>query len=118
MENREERRSLEQRFARAASGDAELARQLACLFVEEMERPLADIREAARSSDLLKLRRAAHNLKGCVAILGFDEVQSAALALELLGIHGTVAVDLDALLTDLESACARARRETRTYLVA
>jgi len=94
------------RALEAVEGDEELLRELAELFLEDFPRMVEEIRAAAADRDAAGLHRAAHTLKGSVAVLGAPAVGEIAYALECAG----RAEDLDAappLLERLDQAAAR-----------
>lgn len=62
-------------------GDAEIARELARLFVNECPRMLEAVRSGVASRSAQEIRRSAHLLKGSVS--NFTETGAAAAALEL-----------------------------------
>jgi two-component system sensor histidine kinase/response regulator len=63
-------------------GDQELLAELAGVFLKDYMNQLADIRQALREADLLKLEHAAHSLKGAVANFGAQRSFSIAFELE------------------------------------
>ena len=66
-------------------GDAELLRETAGIFLEEVPGLLAGIRSAIARADGQTLHRAAHTLKGSVSLFGAAAVAARALALERMG---------------------------------
>ena len=101
----------------AAGGDADLARELATLFITELERLLAEARAAAARGDGINLRKILHMLRGSAGTLGFGGVADAALAVELrVPGAASVATDLAEELARLSAACDAADRETQAYL--
>ena len=66
-------------------GDAEILTTIAKIFVEESPKRLDDIRDAVRAGDSRSLERAAHTLKGSVAIFGATAASEAARRLEAMG---------------------------------
>ncbi|HWG42328.1 MAG TPA: PAS domain S-box protein [Gemmataceae bacterium] len=69
-------------------GDPELLRELIGVFLQDCPRMMEEAREALQASDVLKLKRAAHSLKGAVAILGGKAAFDAALRLETMARQG------------------------------
>jgi CheY-like chemotaxis protein/HPt (histidine-containing phosphotransfer) domain-containing protein len=66
-------------------GDAQLLRQVACLFLEESPRWLREIRDALARRDADRLRLFAHSLKGSLGTFGARVAFDAAQRLEALG---------------------------------
>lgn len=85
------------------TGDVELLREVVGLFVEEAPELLSAIREAIADRDSMKLKHAAHFLKGTVSSLGARAAREAALRLEVVGRSGD--------LTYAEPACAELEKE-------
>jgi PAS domain S-box-containing protein len=69
-------------------GDADLLRELTAVFLQDCPRMTDELREALRSGDAAKLKRAAHSIKGAVGILGGKVTFEAALRLENLARQG------------------------------
>mgnify|MGYP001181036242 CR=1 FL=1 len=69
-------------------GDTELLRELIDVFLQDCPRMMEEAREALGAGDLLKLKRAAHSLKGAAGILGGKLVFEAALRLETIAHQG------------------------------
>ncbi len=90
-------------------GDPALLRELIEVFLQDCPRMMEDAREALRSSDVQKLKRAAHSLKGAVGILGGKAAFEAALRLETIARHGDLA-PADAAWQTLEHALEQLRR--------
>ena len=80
-------------FDRAAAlervgGDEQLLREIAGICLDECPALLADIQAAVARKDGVELRRAAHTLKGSMAVFGADAVHEAAWGLEQAGRDG------------------------------
>ena len=69
-------------------GDAQLAQELAAIFLHDLPGMLGRIEGALRDRNGEALRMEAHALKGAVANFGLDAVTAAALRLEKLGRDG------------------------------
>jgi HPt (histidine-containing phosphotransfer) domain-containing protein len=97
---------FDQEHALSATGDdPELLREIVGLFLEDCPRMIEDLEHAADAADAGALRRAAHTLKGSVAVLGARALAAVAREIEELARAG----DLEAA----EGAVARAREEER-----
>ncbi len=70
-------------------GDAELARELAEIFIRECPKLLEDIRAAIDHADPQALHHSAHALKGSVGNFSTKDAHSSAHQLEMLGKLGT-----------------------------
>ncbi len=70
---------------RCVDGDRELLRELVELFRQGCAQLLEAMREAVVKQDALRLRHAAHTLKGEVGNFGASEAVAAALRLEMMG---------------------------------
>jgi signal transduction histidine kinase/CheY-like chemotaxis protein len=68
-------------------GDRDLLRDLARVFLEDSPRLLSALREASAAGDAIRLRRAAHSLKGSVG--NFGAAQAVAASLRLEGLAGS-----------------------------
>jgi CheY-like chemotaxis protein len=88
---------------RRVDGDLELLREVIELFREDSPRLLAEIRAALADKDAVRLKKAAHTLKGSVGHIAAQAAFQAALELETLGGQG----DLDTA----EDLFARLQRE-------
>ncbi len=66
----------------ATCGDPELLREIVGIFLEDCPRMIGDLRKAIASSNSEASRRAAHTLKGSVAVLGANAVAAAAKEVE------------------------------------
>jgi two-component system sensor histidine kinase/response regulator len=66
-------------------GDAEIARELVRLFIDECPRMLEGVRNSVASRSAAEIKRAAHLLKGSVSNFTETGAAAAALALELIG---------------------------------
>jgi CheY-like chemotaxis protein len=71
--------------------DADLIRMLVTVFDTDSDELLSAIEEALSENDAVALERAAHTLKGAVAIFAADRAQERAALLERLGRAGSVA---------------------------
>jgi HPt (histidine-containing phosphotransfer) domain-containing protein len=101
----------------SAGGDAEFARQLATIFVEEASKRLAALRAAAEASDLPALEAAAHSLKGAAAALGYEELARRAQSLEAEAHAGNLAPsDVTRLVESIHESCLEAERDARAFL--
>jgi two-component system sensor histidine kinase/response regulator len=69
-------------------GDEELLRELCQVFAQDCPRMMHEASEAVRDGDPVKLKRAAHSIKGAVGILGAKAAFEAALCLETLARQG------------------------------
>ena len=75
-------------FIERVGGDAELAREMAMLFIPDAVRLLGVILEAVDAGDAERLRQEAHALKGAAGNFGATAVVAAAFELELMGKSG------------------------------
>jgi histidine phosphotransfer protein HptB len=82
--------------------DPEFLAHMVSVFVADVPTRLAAIRTALEAADAHGVERAAHSLKGALAMMAADAAAAAALRLEQAGRAG-VLVDADALLTGLEA---------------
>jgi len=87
-------------------GDMPLLRELVELFLSECSGLMAEIHRGITEGDALKLRRAAHTLKGSVGNFGAARAVDAALKLESMGRQGELAGALEAY-TRLEFEMSR-----------
>jgi HPt (histidine-containing phosphotransfer) domain-containing protein len=71
--------------------DADLIRMLVTVFDTDSNELLSAIEDALSENDAPALERAAHTLKGAVAIFAADRAQERAALLERLGRAGSVA---------------------------
>ena len=86
-------------------GDRRLLAELAGLFLDDLPRLLGDVRDAAGAADAVRVRRAAHTLKGSADVFGAASVVAAAQRLEAMGRNGD--------LSDAAAALAALEREMR-----
>jgi len=99
-------------------GDPELLRELIEVFLQDCPRMTREAREALQSGDALKLKRAAHSLKGAVGILGGKAAFDAALRLETIARQGDLSQAeaawqiLQRALEQLQQALAATRSES------
>ena len=66
-------------------GDTELLREIACLFLEDYPKVMAELRDAAARGDASGVERTAHSLKGSVSNFGAKGVIETALQIEDFG---------------------------------
>jgi len=92
----------------ATGGDQELLVEIVGLFLEDCPQMVAEIGRALAAADLDAARRAAHTLKGSVAVLGAQALAAAAREVEDLVRGG----DLDGA----RSAQARVEQEAKRLL--
>jgi CheY-like chemotaxis protein len=86
---------------RRVDGDQELLQELVGLFGEEYAQMMEAIHSAIRKQDVLRLRQAAHTLKGEVSNFGASGAVEAAQRLEMMGRDGDL-TDADAVYTALQ----------------
>jgi signal transduction histidine kinase/CheY-like chemotaxis protein/HPt (histidine-containing phosphotransfer) domain-containing protein len=98
---------------RTTGGNEKLIRSLAKTFLADAPKTLALIRTAVTKKDAVKLARAAHLLKGSIAIFGASKAVAAARNLEAIGRAGNLAEAAGALQS-LESEFALLQQELRT----
>jgi two-component system, sensor histidine kinase and response regulator len=104
-------------FIERVGGDADLAREMAVLFIPDAIRLVGAIREAVEAGDPERLRQEAHALKGAACNFGAARVVAAAFDLEKMGKAGDLArskavfASLDADASELVEAL-RAFAET------
>jgi two-component system sensor histidine kinase/response regulator len=91
-------------------GDADLLAEVVDLFLEDHPRLISQIHQAAARGDSYVVQRAAHTLKGSLAIFAARSAVEAALKLEIIGREGN--------LLDVEKACASLEHEIRRILPA
>ncbi len=91
---------------RRVDGDWELLRELAVLFGEACAEMLADIHSAIQKQDTMRLRQAAHTLKGEASNFGAAATVAVALRLEVMGRDEDL-TGADTAYTDLENALDR-----------
>ena len=91
---------------RRVDGDRELLQEIVGLFGEECAQMMETIQSAIRKQDALRLRQAAHTLKGEVSNFGVGTAVEAALRLEMMGRDEDL-TDADAVYTTLEDALER-----------
>jgi len=87
--------------------DTELLARVAGAFLQQSPEQMAEIREAARSSDAETLERAAHGLKGSAANFGAEPLRQAAYDVEQAGRAGLLDA-IGQLLGTLEAELGRA----------
>jgi HPt (histidine-containing phosphotransfer) domain-containing protein len=83
------------------AGTPDLVKNLVDCFLEETPRQLADLRDAERRGDAVRLARLAHKLKGSVANLGAHRMVQICGELETLGENGDIG-SAPSLVADLE----------------
>ena len=89
-------------------GEADIARELVGLFINECPRMLEAIRNSVASGSAQEIRRSAHLLKGSVANFTETGATTAALALEIIG--------REERLQDAPGALARLEQELEALL--
>jgi HPt (histidine-containing phosphotransfer) domain-containing protein len=88
-----------------AENRPEFLRELASVFLRECPQLLSEIREAVSLGDAVRLRRAAHTLKGSAAVFGGKRTSAAAHDLESLAKAGDLEAAREASRTlDHEAA--------------
>jgi CheY-like chemotaxis protein len=92
----------------AADGGPDLFRELAALFLGDLEERLAALRAGVSAGDAGTVARMAHTLKGSAGNLGAERLMGACLELEQAARGGTT-TGLAAVLARLETEAARAR---------
>jgi HPt (histidine-containing phosphotransfer) domain-containing protein len=97
-----DRQAILKRF----EGDEAFASEVIRLFLQDSPRMLEEIHQAVACGDGVRLKRAAHALKGSLGYLHAADALDAALQLELLGEEGDLA-DAIACLQTLETKLAR-----------
>jgi signal transduction histidine kinase/CheY-like chemotaxis protein/HPt (histidine-containing phosphotransfer) domain-containing protein len=80
-------------------GDAEMARELAAVFLDDYPARLDEVRAAVASEDADLLRRAAHTIKGAVGNFSEDGAYAAAWRLEEMGRNADLGDTKTALAT-------------------
>jgi HPt (histidine-containing phosphotransfer) domain-containing protein len=90
----------------ATGGDDDLLREIIGIFLEDFPRMLEDLERALGAGDADAVRRAAHTLKGSVAVLGATALAAVAKDAE----DHARAGDLDAARDDIARVQAEARR--------
>jgi signal transduction histidine kinase/DNA-binding response OmpR family regulator len=95
---------------RTTGANERLIQSLAKTFLADAPKTLAQIRTAVKKKDAAKLARAAHLLKGSIAIFGATKAVAATRKLEALGRAGNVA-DASTALGSLECELAVLRQE-------
>lgn len=68
--------------------DEELAAQVAGIFLNDMPKQLARLRQAMDAKDIKSAERTAHSIKGASATVGGEALREAALRCERLGHEG------------------------------
>lgn len=96
----------------AAADDAELAAQVAGVFLTDIPERLAALRSALDAADAKTAERAAHSIKGAAATVGGEALRAAAFECELLGRAGDFAA-LRGKLPALQEQYARLESELR-----
>ena len=89
----------------ATGGDPELLKEIVGIFLEDFPRMVGDLERALDAADAEAVRRAAHTLKGSVAVLGAKALAVAAKDAE----DGARTGDLDAAM----AAFARVEEEAK-----
>jgi len=97
----------------AVDGDIEFLKEVVGLFIENIPKSIAEIRNAVMEGDMYRLERTAHSLKGAVANFGATRAFNAAYQLERIGREKKtdkaelVLTELERELNALESALNR-----------
>lgn len=78
-------------------GDADLIKEIACIFAQSSQDWLVQLREALARQDADQVRRIAHTLKGSASNFMARPVTEAAFRLESLGRSGDLSAAPDAL---------------------
>ena len=73
------------------SGDEELLKEIAEMFVDECPKMMKELEEAIAGRDHRVIGRAAHSIKGVVANFGAQAASESALRLEVMGSQGELA---------------------------
>ena len=89
-------------------GNVDVLKELVDLFFEECPKLMNQIREAIATQQTAELRRAAHTLKGSVAIFGANLAREAAWRLESIGRDGNLE-DAQSAWEDLEQRIEQLR---------
>jgi two-component system, sensor histidine kinase and response regulator len=95
------------------AGDKELLNELIDLFIEDCPRLLAQVEQAIREQDPVRLEKAAHTLKGSVANFAADIAVKAALRLEIMG-KGHDLTNAEEAFLDLKSKILLTQKELET----
>jgi two-component system, sensor histidine kinase and response regulator len=96
-------------------GDADLLKEIACVFVDDCPRALAELRDAAARGDFQVVERAAHGLKGAASNFGASNVVAAALHLETMG-RSRKLDGFDHGFQELETVLSELRAELETLM--
>ena len=96
-----DRTALDGLRALQGTGAPGLLEKLLDSFLEDTPHQLADLRQAARVGDAVRLTRLAHKLKGSVSNFGASRMVRVCTELETLGKNGDVGIALQ-LLSDLD----------------
>ncbi len=94
-------------------GDPELIRMLVSVFREDRANLLGAVDSALETGDAPGLERAAHTLKGAVAVFGAEPARSRAARLETLGREGNLP-DARALYPELREWVLRLEKDLQT----
>jgi CheY-like chemotaxis protein/HPt (histidine-containing phosphotransfer) domain-containing protein len=100
---------------RRAAGSQELLRETAGLFLEECPRLLTELHAALEQGDAVRVRRAAHTLRGSAAIFAAQPTIAVAARLEELGSRGDLA-DAAQLIEQLECLTVPVVAELTSFL--
>ncbi len=92
--------------ARRMGGDRALLRELVEVFLQELPGSLRALSEAVASGSAEVVERAAHRLKGALAVLAAEPARTLARRLEAMG-RGRDLAGAAAVLAELERECAR-----------
>jgi CheY-like chemotaxis protein/HPt (histidine-containing phosphotransfer) domain-containing protein len=96
-----DRAALDGLRALQSAGAPGLLEKVLDSFLEDTPHQLADLRQAARVGDAVRLTRLAHKLKGSVSNFGASRMVRVCTELETLGKNGDVGIALQ-LLSDLD----------------
>lgn len=88
-------------------------RDIVTLFVEDLPRRAAALREARTAGDRPRLRTLAHQLRGSAGGYGFPGIGNAAANLEILILANAADERVDNAVERLASRCMRAIRPAR-----
>src|SRR5207249_3577766 len=89
-------------------GEPDVLRELIEMFIGDVQRSLASLRDAAARQDAQLLARAAHTLKGSSANMGAKPLSALSLKIEEAARAGSLS-GMSALVQELESEMSRVR---------
>ncbi|MFH1763886.1 MAG: response regulator, partial [Gemmatimonadota bacterium] len=99
-------------FLDRVQGDEEGAREVIGVFLTDMPRQIEGLRECVEEMDLVRMRRAAHTIRGAAGSVGAEALAFAAGALEEVG-NGKAATALRPGFAQLEKEFHRVRETLR-----